>query len=150
MTDAEKIAAAKAWFEERFGAGAIVRVNDEYFSFEGPGLYLSSKISTVLKDMEGQAMRHTTEKSNLLKLDARANRAETFAAQIMCSLEDLLPLDGETRYRIQGILTKQAYDQNLMIIGLPPEFDQLTLLRAEEAMREKIMQPLLVPEKARP
>ena len=80
----------------------------------------------------------------LMKPDMRSARAKQFAALIMHALRDFLPPDGRIQQRICGELASMAYETNALIVNLPLEFDHLSELAAERAMRKKIMEPILV------
>ena len=63
-------------------------------------------------------------------------RAVHFTNMILAVMRDFIPQDRECHRRISDHLLRLAYEQNLQIVNVPPEWDALTKLEIERAMLE--------------
>ena len=69
-------------------------------------------------------------------IDPREQRARKFANEIMGLTHDWLPSGRELQSQLYDLLYKTAYDGNLQILNVMPEYDHLTKLQLEHMMLE--------------
>ena len=65
---------------------------------------------------------------------ARYRRARVFSSEIINVMSDFLPRDEDLLRKIDYKLTKLAYESNLQIIGVRPEWDEMTAAQMSAAM----------------
>ena len=68
----------------------------------------------------------------------RYQRAAHLTNVMVGALQDFLPRDRETMDRIERHVFEIAWETNITIINVPPEYDALTKLQLERQMIEKI------------
>lgn len=64
----------------------------------------------------------------------RAQRAHRFANLVLSMMRDFVPQDGRCHRAISEHLLEVAYENNLEIINVPPEWDALDKMALERAM----------------
>lgn len=79
-----------------------------------------------------------------LQMNMRERRADLFANQIFSTLRDFLPSDGSVVRSVLAHLKETAYEASALIVTVPPEYDYLTKMEAEQAMIKKMMEPVIV------
>lgn len=67
----------------------------------------------------------------------RAQRAHRFANLVLSMMRDFVPRNGECHRSMMEYLLEVAYESNLEIINVPPEWDALDKLAIESAMWDR-------------
>lgn len=71
-------------------------------------------------------------------------RARRFASQAINLMQDYIPRDRKCLREIDDYLMRVAFQANVAIVNVPPEWDALNEAAIEKAMIERALAPLII------